>query len=284
MGKRVRCSGCRRTFVASDDDDAEVIEMSARRAPAKNAAPSAVSGCAGCVVLVFFVTVMGVLIGAVVRQRSEAALEDGKKLWDAGQRDEAAPKLEQGYSAASPVEKTEVAQRLIDYYLDKENPQTAQHWVEQAVQDWADGGLEVRCKNPAVVTLLQRARAERDARVARERAEAGRQQAEAEQRAKAEQERAAKEARWGSDGEAALEARRVVKQQLAFPAEARFNFFAVRDPERVQNGDGSWTIWGGVTSKNGFGVKVKFQWRVDLVRLADGAWNVLGVDLTPDTD
>ena len=299
MSATVACPRCRARLTVTDDlaDDGEVecpkcgtlfpvdpppalpARRARRTAADEEAGGSAVraSGWAsvgGC--LVMFLVCGGACFGwNQYRQKALDDLAAGDKLYADGKKGEAVAKYKDWWSFVPDERKAQVIQRVADHEAAGDKAE-ARRWVEKGL----DGRLTVAYETPAARDLLaqvQRERAEAEARrvAEREAHEKARQEAEAKRKAerevreKAEREAEEKRQRYGSSTDAHRMAETFVKRQLTFPAEAKFGLFSFLTS---QNPDKSWKVSGDVTTKNGFGVKVKYRFQVVILRGEDGVW------------
>jgi|GEM_PF-6635584 len=253
LDDRVECTKCGKRFAPPQ-------EASVHRAKKVQHA----GGCAGgCAMLIGFALVVGVCGGAWLgwshmKQQAFNDLAEGDRLYAANKKIEAAKKYETAYSFAPDDRKGQLVGRIVDAELSAGNTKTAREYVEI--------GLNAKLN----VTYETDAARDLHAQVQRERAEAqAKKQAEREAKERADKEAEAKRQRYGDSSDATLAAQIFVKRQLAFPAEAKFGFL---DRDTAQNKDGSWKVSGVVTSKNAFGVKVKFRFQVTVVKQENGDW------------
>lgn len=252
---RVACPECDHAF---DPRRVARPAKAARAAPPTEPKKKSRSSPLGCLLLVL---VVGGAWGFWHEARQKKALEDiaaGDQAYTAGKKADAVAKYKSGYAMAPLDRRPELLQRIVDFEAAEGTPAEARKWVEQGI----DGRVGVTYQTPAAQGLL--------AQVQRERAEAeARKKADREAKEKAAREAEAKRERYGGTSEATTAAQNFVKRQLAFPAEARF---AVMGRDTTQQADGSWQVSGEVTSKNAFGVRVKFRFRSVVLKLENGDW------------
>jgi hypothetical protein len=124
------------------------------------------ASCGGCLAVLLLFCLVGVVVSVVIRHQQQNALDEAKKLWDAGQRDAAIPKYKDGYPAAGNA-KGEVLQRIVDYEADKGNMQEARKWIEKGLDEKLNVAYEGQSQQ--VFSAVKR---ERDELEAKKRAEA----------------------------------------------------------------------------------------------------------------
>lgn len=195
-------------------------------------------------------------VGCDFNKQKREALAEGDRLYSTDPA-AAVAKYKEGWDAAGP-RKAEVLQRVVDHEAKPGNSAEAKKWIEKGLSD----KLTVNYETPAARELLAQVQHERGEAEAKKKAEK-----EAKEKAKKEAEEQRK--RYGGESEATTAAQMFVKQNLAFPAEAKFSILG-RDTK--QNADKSWKVSGEVTSKNAFGVKVKFRFQVTVMRQENGDW------------
>ena len=195
-------------------------------------------------------------VGCDFNKQKREALAEGDRLYPTDPA-AATVKYKEGYDAAGP-RKAEVLQRIVDHEARPLNAVEAMKWIEKGLND----KLQVEYTTPKARELL--------AQVQHERAEAeAKKKAEKDAKEKAKKETEEQRKRYGGESEATTAAQMLVKQNLAFPTEAKFSILG-RDTK--QNADKSWKVSGEVTSKNAFGVKVKFRFQVTVLRQENGDW------------
>lgn len=112
-------------------------------------------GLSGLVIVLLGLAVIGHLLG---KKQQIEALNEGSRLWDAGQRDAAVAKYEEGWTAAGS-EKPGILKRIVEHELSKGNAANAKTWLEKGVAE----SLNVPYEHPAALALVAQLRQEHEA-------------------------------------------------------------------------------------------------------------------------
>jgi hypothetical protein len=259
LGTQLKCPRCGDRFVAGDVEAVVFRTVGKSKNATDPGKPGVLASCGGLVII--FVVCTGLF--SYIRTRAVNGLEEADKLYAAGNKAEAMAKYEAGYEYAEADRKPEILKRVVECKLENGEAGEAQRWLESAL----DTNIRVPpFDSPAANDLFSRVQKERAVATAKMNADKA-------AKAKARQDAEAQRSRFGSSAEATTQAQQVIRSKLNFPSEGKFNWLPTRESEQLA--DGSWTVWGTVTTKNGFGVRQKYQWRVEVLRDANGTWREL---------
>lgn len=267
-GRTTSCPKCRTRILIPDEIEVEAVPESYADRGERKKSPS----CGGCLIVLAILGLGCWVLVSYIERHNRESLNEGTQLWEKGKRDEAVAKYKSGYPSAG-TEKPAILRRIVDHSVAKGDLAEAKKWVTTGI----DEKVDVTYESPQAQAMADEVRRDRAAKLAQKKAEE-------EKRAKAEKAAEAERARWGGPSEASQQAREFVKKGIAFPAEARFHLLPTHDPPEEKRADGSWTVWGGVTTKNAFGVKSKFHWKVTLIREENGAWRPLDIQMEEDAN
>ncbi|MBA4188930.1 MAG: hypothetical protein C0467_13115 [Planctomycetaceae bacterium] len=214
----------------------------------------------------------------VCNQIKKKALEEialGDTLYADGKKAEAVVKYKSGFSHATDAQKPEIIKRVADFEASSGNYTEARRWVEMGLS----GGVEIAYESQPARDILSRIQRERAEAEAKKKEAEDRKKAERAEREKDRKEEAANRKRYGDSSDATTAAHTFVKRQLLFPEEAKFGILGRTS---MQNPDNSWTVSGDVSSKNAFGVKVKFQFFTTVMRAENGDWREVGATVVTE--
>lgn len=264
---RIECTRCGKRFLPPE----EAATHRARKVPTTGS--WATFGC--CLLLIF--SCGGACIGwSNYKQRAREDLAAADSLYAEGKKAEAVAKYKDRFSHLPDDRRAEVIKRIADHEATAGDKAEARRWVEKGL----DGKTEIAYETAAARDLLVQVKQERAEAEAKKKEAEAKKKAEREAKEQAQREMEEKAKRYGRSSDALLAAQMLAKQQITFPAEARFH----APNETTQNADGSWKVSGIVTSKNAFGVKVKYRFHTTVLRLENGDWREIEPVVFTDTD
>jgi len=141
-----------------DEDDEEEDE-----APARSG--FRLFSCGGCLLAALALVGLGVGGYLYVHRQQVQAVNEGTRLWDAGQRDAAVAKYKEGYPGAGDM-KASVLRRIVEHEASKGNTAEARKWIERGLDDRLDVAYEGDAGE-----LLAEVKKEREEKAAKKKAE-----------------------------------------------------------------------------------------------------------------
>jgi hypothetical protein len=105
---------------------------------------------------------VAVVAALFIRKQQRDAINEGTRLWEAGQHDAAIAKYKEGYPSAETM-KGEVLQRIVDYEVAKGNLPEARKWIERGLDEKVDASYQ----ESASTNLLAQVKTDRADKVRR---------------------------------------------------------------------------------------------------------------------